>query len=314
MSVKLRKVGIIGVGHVGAHVAFSLATQGIVDELVLVDSNKQKVVSERQDLIDSLSYLPHRVNVINGEYEDLADCDIVVLSAGKISETRSRLDEVQNSANIVNSFADRVVSAGFNGIFIVITNPCDVIARYLCEKTGFPKNRVFATGTGLDSCRFKSVLARETGVDPKAISAYTMGEHGDSQIAAWSNVVFGAKPLSQLEKEDPERFGNLDKPALLDEVKKAGWVTYEGKHATEFGIASTLARLVYAVFHDEKTVLPASTLLEGQYGETGLFASTPCVIGKDGVEYVYELKLSDEELKDYKHSCDVIRTTYDLIK
>lgn len=314
VSVKLRKVGIIGLGHVGAHVAFSLVTQGIVDELVLVDTNKQKVISERQDLIDSMSYLPHTINVINGEYEDLHDCDIVVNSAGKIPETHNRLDEVKLSASIVDSFIDRLMSSGFNGIIINITNPCDIIARHIWKKSGLPKEKVFGTGTGLDSCRFKSVLARETGVDPKSIAAYTLGEHGDSQIAAWSNVFFGAKSLEQLEKENPDKYGHLDKPALLEEVKKAGWVTYEGKHATEFGIASTLARLVFAIYHDEKIVLPASTLLEGQYGEEGVFASTPCVIGKDGIEEVYELKLSEEELKGFKHSCDVIRKTISLIE
>lgn len=314
MDNKLRKVGIVGVGHVGAHCAFSLATQGIVDELVLVDINKQKAISERQDLIDSVTYLPHRINVIAGEYEDLKDCDIVVISVGIISKNNDRLEELQVSVDMVDSFVKKIVDAGFKGTFINITNPCDIIARRVWELSGFDKSRVFGTGTGLDSSRFRAILARETKIDHKSIQAYTLGEHGDSQMAAWSQVTFGGKPLAELEKEDADNFAHLDKPAILDEVKKAGWVTFKGKGATEFGIASTLARLVSCIFHDEKQIMPASTLLKGQYGEEGLFISTPCMIGRNGIEKVIELKLNEEELKDFKHSCEVIKTHIKMIK
>lgn len=314
MSNKLRKVGIVGVGHVGAHCALSLVTQGIVDELVLVDTNKQKAISERQDLIDSIAYLPHRVNIETGDYEDLKDCDIVVISVGTITKDHNRLSELQNSIDIVNTFVKKIVDGGFNGIFINITNPCDIIARRVWQLSGFDKSKVLGTGTGLDSSRFKAILARETGVDHKSIQGHMLGEHGDSQLAAWSQVSFSGKPLSELEKEDPDTFGHLDKPAIEEEVKKAGWVTFTGKGATEFGIASTLARLVNCIFHDEKQIVPASTLLEGQYGEEGIFISTLCMIGKDGVEKTFEMKLSNEELKTFKHSCDVIRDNISKIK
>ena len=210
--MKLRKVGIIGVGHVGAHVAFSLVTRGIVDELVLVDINKQKAISERQDLLDATAYLPHRINIEVGEYEDLGDCDIIVNSVGKIDDvSRDRLAELQQSVDMVNSYIKRVMNAGFNGIIINITNPCDIIAYYIQKTTGLPKNKVFGTGTGLDSSRFKNVMAQATGIDHKSIIGYSLGEHGDSQMIPWSIVNLGGKPLSQLEKERPETFGKLDK-------------------------------------------------------------------------------------------------------
>ena len=175
--MKTRSVGIVGVGHVGAHCAYSLAVQGIVDELVLVDVKEQKVISECQDLRDSVSYLPHRVEVRGGTYEDLKDCDIVVISVGTImGEDHSRLAELKHSVELVNSFVGRIVKAGFDGIFIVITNPCDIIARQVQKLSGFPASRVFATGTGLDSARLRTVLARETGIDHKSLVAYTMGE------------------------------------------------------------------------------------------------------------------------------------------
>lgn len=311
--MKTRSVGIVGVGHVGAHCAYSLAVQGIVDELVLVDVKEQKVISECQDLRDSVSYLPHRVEVRGGTYEDLKDCDIVVISVGTImGEDHSRLAELKHSVELVNSFVGRIVKAGFDGIFIVITNPCDIIARQVQKLSGFPASRVFATGTGLDSARLRTVLARETGIDHKSLVAYTMGEHGDSQMVPWSHVTVNGKSLDQLAKENPKY--QVDKEAVLHETIEGGWVTFAGKGATEFGICSTLARLVFCVFHDEKAVMPVSTQLNGQYGQHDLYISTPCVIGKDGVEEVLELTLTPEEMAAFQHSCDVIRTNIGYIE
>lgn len=314
MEIKLRKVGIIGVGHVGAHVAFSLVTQGIVDELVLVDINKQKAISERQDLLDAATYLPHRIYVSVGEYEDLADCDIIVNSVGKIAESRDRLAELQQSVDMVNSYIKRIMNAGFDGIIINITNPCDIISYYIQKTTGLPKNRVFGTGTGLDSSRFKNVMAKETGIDHKSVIGYSLGEHGDSQMIPWSVVNLGGKPLSELEKERPETFGKLDKEDIKYRTVKGGWFTYEGKKCTEFGIAATASRLINAIYHDEKFVTTASTLLEGEYGQEGLYISIPVVIGKNGVEDKYELNLTENELEEFKHSCDVVKDNIAKIK
>ena len=314
MNIKLRKVGIIGVGHVGAHVAFSLVTQGIVDELVLVDINKQKAISERQDLLDATTYLPHRIRVIAGEYEDLADCDIIVNSVGSISETRDRLAELHNSVEIVNTYIKRIMDAGFDGIFVNITNPCDIIAYHIYKTSGLPKSRVIGTGTGLDSARFRNVIAGATGIDQKSVVGYTLGEHGDSQMIPWSKVTIGGKSLAELEIEKPETFGNLDKEDLLEKTRRGGWVTYEGKKCTEFGIAAAAARLINAIYHDEKFVTTASTLLEGEYGQEDLFISIPVVIGKDGVEDKYVLSLTDEEAKAFEHTCDVVKENIVQIK
>lgn len=315
MDIKLRKVGIIGVGHVGAHVAFSLVTQGIVDELVLVDINKQKAISERQDLLDATTYLPHRINVIAGEYEDLGDCDIIVNSVGKIDDvSQDRLAELQQSVDMVDSYIKRVMDAGFNGIIINITNPCDIIAYHIQKVTGLPSNQVMGTGTGLDSSRFRNVMAECTGIDHKSIIGYSLGEHGDSQMIPWSVVNLGGKSLAELEKERPDTFGSLDKENIKYRTVKGGWFTYEGKKSTEFGIASTAARFIKGIYHDEKFVTTASTLLEGQYDEEGLYISIPVVIGKNGVEDKYELNLTEEELKEFKHSCNVVKENMAKIK
>ena len=309
MNFRLRKVGIVGVGHVGAHVAFSLVTQGIVDELVLVDINKQKAISERHDLLDATTYLPHRIRVSVGEYEDLADCDIIVNSVGKIPDTGDRLDELKLSIGMVDTFIPKIMNAGFDGIIVNITNPCDIVAYHIQKISGLDSSKVLGTGTGLDSSRFRRAMAEDTGIDEKSVVGYTLGEHGDSQIIPWSQVTFGGKSLKELEVERPDTFGSLDKEDILYRTVKGGWFTYEGKKATEFGIASTAARLIKAIYHDEKFVTTASTLLEGHYGEDDLYISIPVVIGKEGVEDKFELTLTDEELAKFKNSCKVVKNT-----
>lgn len=312
--MKTRKVGIIGLGHVGAHVMYSLAVQGIADELVLVDHNAAKVESERQDLADSAAYLPHRVHVHVGDFSDLGDCDVIVNSVGKIEllETHDRLTEMDFTIPAVRGYAAKIRESGFQGVLINITNPCDIVTRELAMGIGLPRGRVFGTGTGLDTSRLLSALARQTGVDHKSITAYMMGEHGASQFASWSCVSFRGMPLDTWAKTD-ERF-RFDREALKKESIGGGWVTYNGKRCTEYGIATTAARMVHIVLHDEKAVMPASMELQGEYGESGLFVGVPCLIGRNGVEQVVELPLTDEEKAQFHQCCQDVRTNMEHLK
>ncbi len=308
MEVKVRKVGILGVGHVGAHCAYSLALQGIVDELVLVDTNEDKVISECQDLRDAVMYMPHNVKVSVGTYADLRDCDILVNALGNISLLvggADRIEEMNYTVAQVKATVDKVMASGFNGIVISITNPCDVITDLFWKLSGLPKHKVFGTGTGLDTSRLVSQLALQTGVDHQSISAYMIGEHGDKQMAAWSCVTFGGVPLASLENKDA-RFA-FDKADLQQKAIKGGWVTMKGKHCTEFGICTTLARMVRSVLHDEKRIMPASTLLDGEYGESNVFIGVPCLIGKNGIEEVMELPLTAEEKAQFHICCEAVR-------
>lgn len=304
---KTRKVGILGVGHVGAHCAYSLAIQGIVDELVLVDLRENRVKSECQDLRDAVMYMPHNVTVNVGTYSDLGDCDVLVNSLGDISlvATGDRNHEMRYTVAQLKATMPKVMASGFNGVIISITNPCDTVADLVYKLSGLPKGRVFGTGTGLDTSRLVSALAQQTGYDHQAISAYMIGEHGASQMAAWSCVSFGGAPLAALEGKD-ERF-TFNKDELQRIAINAGWVTYHGKQCTEYGICSTLARMVRAVLHDEKRIMPASMLLEGEYGEENVFAGVPCVIGKNGVDEVIELPLTAEEKAKFHICCEDIR-------
>lgn len=315
MSQKKTIIGVIGLGHVGGYVAYSLAEQGIADELVLVGRDQQKIASEVQDLRDAVAYLPHRVTFHAGGFEDLGRCDLIINSVGKIAllrETNDRLSEMEYAVSAVRSYVQKIKESGFNGVLINITNPCDIITRELALGLGLPKGRVFGTGTGLDTSRLLSALSRKTGIDHKSITCYMMGEHGNQQFAPWSCVSFQGMPLEAWAKKDA-RF-RFDREALQKESISGGWVTFAGKNCTEHGIAATTARMAHIVLHDEKVIMPASAELCGEYGESGLFAGVPCIIGANGVEEVVELPLTEEELAMFHTCCDGIRANMEHLK
>ena len=312
---KKRILGVIGLGHVGAHVAYALAVQGIADELILVDQNEKKLSSEVQDLRDAAAYLPHRVTVRAGGFQELGVCDVIVNCVGRIELLRGshdRLTEMDYTIPAVRGYAHKIRESGFDGVLINITNPCDIVTRELVLELGLPRGRVFGTGTGLDTSRLLSALARQTGIDHKSITCYMLGEHGNQQFAPWSCVSFRGMPLDVWAERD-ERF-RFDRMALQKESIGGGWVTFSGKFCTEYGIATTAARMAHIVLHDEKTIMPASAELCGEYGETGLFAGVPCVIGANGVEQVIELPLTAEELATFHSCCEGICKNMEHLK
>lgn len=307
MAIKTTKIGVVGIGHVGAHCAYALLIQGLADELVLVDTNKKKVESEVQDLRDSVVYTPHNCVITAGEYEDLADCDIIVNAVGNIGliAAGDRVLETEFTIAAVNSYVKKVVDAGFNGIWINITNPCDIVTRQIALLSGLPKGHVFGTGTGLDTSRLKSILAKETGYDHKSFDGYVLGEHGKKQTVPWSTITFGGNSIEKLAKTDDTFVFNLDEVAK--KVHDNAWVTYNGKGCTEYGICSTLARIVKAVIHDEKVILPTSAPLDGEYGIHDIFAGVPAVVGVDGIEKVIELPLNESEQAAFTECCEGVR-------
>jgi len=308
MGIKTRKIAIVGSGNVGSHCAFSLAIQGVCDEIVMIDKLEEKANAEAVDLSDTVSYLPHYVKSKKGTFKDCTDADIIVVSLGVPPEVnKARLDFLKDTIIEIDTIISPILESGFKGIFIVISNPVDIIAHYIWEKTGFPKNKVFGTGTTLDSSRLRRILSDETGIDQKSIQAYCMGEHGDSQMVPWSHVYFGGKPLFDLMKEKPETYGKLDLQNLNYRTANAAYEIIAGKGCTEFGISAGLAEIVKTIYHDEKKILPASTLLEGQYNQNNVFASVPVVMGKDGIEEIIEIKLIDDEQKKFNTSCAVLK-------
>ena len=309
MSIKTRKVVIVGSGNVGSHCAFSLAVQGVCDEIIMIDKIEKKANAEAVDLSDTVSYLPHYVTSRKGTFEDCSDADIIVVSLGVPPEpNKSRLDFLEGTIREVDTIIEPIMKSCFDGIIVVISNPVDVVANYILEKTKLPKNRVFGTGTTLDSSRLSRILSHETGIDAKSIQGYTMGEHGDSQMVPWSHVSLGGKPIFDLIKEKPKTFGNLD----LDDIeKRAAFAAYEiiaGKGCTEFGIGVGLTEIVKTILHNERKILPATTLLNGEYGQTDVFASVPVIMSKDGIEEIIEINLTNNEKEKFNNSCNIIRS------
>lgn len=305
----IRKVGIIGLGHVGAHVANSLLLQGIPDELYLCDINAQKVASEFQDLNDALSFCPRNCKIVNvgAEYEALAGCDVIVNAAGDVKASSTNRDgELIVTTDIARTFIARVADAGFAGVWVSISNPCDVVCTEIWRLSGYDPRRIVGSGTALDSARLRFQIAREVGLDQHSVNAYILGEHGFSQFAAYSAVNFGGKPLAELTAEQPERFG-FDRDAVEERARKGGYVTLKGKGCTEYAVANAATRLVQAIVGNEHYVTACSTLMTGEYGQEGCFASLPCVVGANGVEEVMTLSLTEAEQAAFAASCAHIK-------
>lgn len=306
--MKKRTIGIIGLGHVGAHVGNALILKGLADEIVLVDTNKQKATSERQDLMDLVLNAPHRVNVRVGDYEDMKDCDLIVNCVGKIDLLRNnenRVSELNFNIEQVNDYIPKVMASGFHGPIINISNPCDIITSQIRELSGLPEGYVMGTGTGLDTSRLISALAQKTGIDHHSISAIMLGEHGKAIMFPESAVYYEGKPLKDLKGTDP-RF-DIDSQGMKKEVHDAAWVTFGGKFCTEYGIAGAACRLVDAILHDTKTIIPVSAHLDGEYGQHDVCAGVPAIIGMNGVEKIVELPLTETEQKEFAECCDSIR-------
>ncbi len=300
-----RKAAIIGIGHVGAHVASSLATQGIVDEILLLDLNTQKVTSEVQDPRDALLMTPYPVHIHAGDFADLRDVDVIIHAVGDIELLRKdhdRIDELRFNAPRARETARKIRDSQFHGIIINISNPCDVITAILAGETGLPEGAVFGTGTALDSSRLVSALSERCNISRKSITAYMMGEHGNRQFAPQSIASFAGEPIQKLAGD------SLDWKALEKEAIGGGWVTFAGKFCTEYGVAATAARLTQAVLRDEHFITAVSARLNGEYGQKDVFAGVPSIIGQDGVERVLDMPLTKEELQEFASCCDAIRT------
>lgn len=307
-----RKVGIIGSGHVGAHTANALISQGIADEIILYDRKKQKMESEKLDLMTAAVYAPHPVEIKSGSLEDLANCDLIINAAGDIDllkENHDRVIELDYNLQQVRELIPEIMKKGFDGIFINISNPCDIITEEIVKLSCLPRSRVIGTGTGLDTARLKAVIAQKTGLSPASVSACMLGEHGAAIMAPLSMIEFSGIPLSRMKEILPE--AGFDEEQISKDVFQMAWNTFEGKLCTEYGIACAAARLAKAIYHDEKAILPASSVLEGEYGETDVAAGVPCIIGKDGIEKILIADLTRPELEKFHSCCESIRKNRD---
>ncbi len=308
MKISRSKVGIVGCGLVGSTTAFSLITQGICDEVLMIDINKERAYGEMLDLQDSIEYLNRNVKVKTGEYSDCGDVDIIVITAGAPpKQGQTRLDTLELSAKICKSIIDPIMASGFDGIFLVISNPVDIITHYVKILSGLPKNQVIGTGTAIDSARLKNMIAQLVKVDPRSVHAYSMGEHGDSQMVPWSTVTVAGKPFYDVVADNKEMLGEVDLDELLYKITQEGWEILNRKGTTYYGIATTCVGIIKAILNDENRIIPVSTLLEGEYGERDVYAGVPVVLNRSGASDVLEIHMTPKELARFKESVGVIR-------
>lgn len=303
----MRKYAIIGLGHVGAAVAFSLVSRGIADELVLIDTNEGLARAEQLDLQDMQGRIETRTLIKINDYSELADADILFITAGNILAYKEeqaegdRWAEFKYTKNIVQDIAPKVKASGFHGVAIDTMNPCDAITQYFQENTGLSRQQVFATGTFLDTARMQKVVSDQFNCDPKNVSGYVYGEHGESQFTAWSTVRVNGLDITDLAKQR-----NLNLTDLEEGARRGGWEVYSGKGYTSWGIATCAVKLSQAVLSDAHAAYICSCYSD----KYGTYVGQPAIIGKNGVEEVTILPLTTEEEARFKHSADTIKEKF----
>ena len=308
MFSKIRKIAIVGTGLVGSSTAFSLITQGVCDEILMIDINKEKALGEVMDLKHCIEYLNRNTKIKVGDYEECSDVDIVVITAGAPPKPgQTRLDTLDLSAKIVESIVNPIMSSGFKGHFIIVSNPVDIIAYYVYKLSGLPKSNVIGSGTSIDSARLKNFIGDLFNVDPRSVQAYSMGEHGDSQMVPWSHVYIGGKPFNKVIEDNKDRVGEVDLDKLVLDTARAGWEVYNRKGTTYYAIASVTVGIIKAIINDENKIIPVSTLLDGEYGEYNVFSGVPAVLNSEGIKEVVEIDMTEEELIKFKTSNEIIR-------
>jgi L-lactate dehydrogenase len=280
----------------------------------MIDINEERALGEVLDLRDTIKYLDRNVKVNTGKYSNCGDVDIIVITAGAPPKSgQTRLDTLEISAKIVRSIVEPVMASGFDGIFIVVSNPVDIVAYFVQQLSGLPKNQVIGTGTALDTSRLQNFIAQMVNVDPRSVYAYSLGEHGDSQMVPWSTVTIAGKPFYDVIQDNQELVGDVNLDEIVNKTIREGWEIYNRKGTTYYGIASACVGIIKAILYDENRIIPVSTLLEGEYGECGVFAGVPTILNRTGAADVLEIHMTEEELAKFKNSLRLIREYCDKI-
>ena len=295
MSKNHQKVVLVGDGAVGSSYAFAMAQQGIAEEFAIVDIIKERTEGDAMDLEDATAFTAPK-NIYSADYDTCKDADLVVITAGapqKPGETRLQL--VDKNLKIIKSVVEPIVKSGFDGIFLVAANPVDILTYAVQKLSGFPKNKVIGSGTSLDSARLRVALGKKLDVDPRDVIANIMGEHGDSEFAAYSSATVGGKPLLDIAKDEGISEDELLK--IEDDVRNKAYEIINRKGATFYGVATALMRISKAILRDENSVLPIGAPMNGEYGLNDLYIGTPAVVNASGVAKVIEVPLNDREKK-----------------
>ncbi len=306
-EINLRKAAMIGCGLVGSAAAFSLMQSGLFTEIVLIDADRDRAEGEAMDIGHGVP-LARPMKIYAGDYADITDASIIIITAGanqKPDETR--LDLVHKNVKIFEDIMGKIVAHNCQGILLIVANPVDILTYTAVQLSGFPSNRVIGSGTVLDTARLKAELGEHLGVDSRSIHAFIIGEHGDSEIAAWSSANVSGIPIHKFCEMRGHTNHDEEMERIAKTVKNSAYEIIDKKQATNYGIAMAIRRICEAIVRDEKSILPVSGLMQGEYGIEGVALSMPAIVGKDGIETKVPVSLNDEEIQALKESAKTLK-------
>lgn len=301
------RIVIIGAGLVGSTLAYTIMMNHQTSEIVLVDVNNEKASGEALDMNHGIAFF-RQIVIRAGDFSDCAQADVIVIAAGigrKPGQTR--LDLAKTNVAIVREISAKIMQYAANPLILVISNPVDVLTYVIRKETGLPANRVFGSGTTLDTGRFRYLLGRHCNVDVRNVHAYIIGEHGDSELPVWSRANIAGKPFDEYCDDCPRKCQNVNRQAIFEQTRTAGSEIIAKKGATYYGIALAASRILGAITGNEQAVLTVSSCMDGQYGLHDVALSLPSVINKDGIDRIVNLFLNDEETALLHHSADKLR-------
>lgn len=307
MKVNSRKVAVIGCGFVGSSSAFALMQSGLFSEMVLIDADTKRAEGEAMDISHGISFA-RPMQIYAGNYDDITDAAIIVITAGanqKPDETR--LDLIKKNAAIMKSIVGEIKKRDFGGILLIVSNPVDILTLIALKESGYPSNRVIGSGTVLDTGRFKYLLGEHLDVDSRSVHAFIIGEHGDSELAAWSNARIGGLKVNDFCELRGHFNHEQSMKKIFENVRNGAYEIIERKHATYYGIAMAVKRICEAIVRNEKSILPVSSLMTGEYGLNDVVLSIPAVVDETGVQKVIPIELNDEELTKLKDSANILK-------
>lgn len=305
--MKKGKVVLVGTGFVGMSMAYTMLNRGGVNELILIDIDKEKTIGEQMDLSHGLSFAPQKMEIKAGDYDDCKDAQVVVITAGaaqKPGQTRLELSEI--NTKIIKQITKDIMSSGFNGVIVVASNPVDLMTYVVAKVSGLPKNQVIGSGTVLDTARLRYIISEELNVSSKNVHAYIMGEHGDSSFVPWEHAYVGCKKIKEVIKEKDYSMRKLEE--IHQNVINAAYEIINRKKATYYGIGIALSKIVKAILDDDNSIITVSTYLKDeQYKQDDIYIGVPAIVNSNGVREILEIELNEEEQEKLNNSCKIIK-------
>ena len=309
---KNSKVVICGVGNVGATTAYTIVNQGLCEQLVLIDVRKDKAYAEALDMSHAIHFMNRNMHVWSGDYSDCSDADVVIItaSAPMPKDSHDRLEMLRPSLHIVKDIVQSVMASGFSGIFVVISNPVDIMSYFTWKVSGLPRNQVIGSGTNLDSARLAYELGSMYDLDSKSVQAYVLGEHGDSEVISWGTAIIDGKNIDNVLVDNADRTKDMTKEALRRQTVEAGWEIFNRKGNTSYGIAASVTAIVKSIMCNENAIYPVSVCMNGEYGIKDVFISMPTIIDSNGAREIVGIHLKDDELAALKKSAELMKAFY----